>query len=150
MFDRCTDCGAAYRDFRCDLPNAGAHLSAMIAASGRGLAAGTGVSTVNLSDTRGDGSHLTLATARRDLGRLKRAAWFAMHGGGRCLASGPMLAELIERPVLNLTDDDRDWNLRELIACLNLGDDMAPAECSAFDPAEFTSFAYVEEYHHAA
>jgi hypothetical protein len=133
---RCADCGTYYRAFRCGLPDAGAHLSAMIAAAGRHAASTDG----------GDGSHLTLATARRDLARMKRAAWSESHGNGACLAPAPILY----RPALNLSDDDRDWNLRELIACLVVGEEIAAPECSDFDPAEFTSFATVEEMRHAA
>lgn len=56
----CHLCGARYDRLRTGIGGAGEHASALIAAAGRAGATGEA----------GDGSHVTLATARRDLGAV--------------------------------------------------------------------------------
>jgi len=73
--DRCEHCGARYDDLRTGLGDAGSYASAQIAAAGRD----------RTTCGSGDGGHVTIASARADLGRVKRGLWASLHGPGRCI-----------------------------------------------------------------
>ena len=114
--DRCPLCGARYDDLRTGLGDAGEYLSAAIAAAGRDKS----------TSGSGDGTHLTLAWARRQLGEVKRALWSELHGPGVCAEHD----DPRERFLAILPDPDLAFDY----LCDLLGPDDAPSIGEAASP----------------
>ncbi len=113
---RCVYCRARYSAMRTGLGGAGEHCSAMICAAGRDRTTTDG----------GDGSHVTLASARRDLGTIKRQMWAEYHRPGACIP------ELVTYGA-DLSDDDR----ADFLDALDLDDDDTDDGDASFDPSEW-------------
>jgi hypothetical protein len=137
--DRCVWCLARYAAFRGGLSTTDANRSiAATVETTHGFAAGT---TAGAALSEDDADRLHAGAGMMLAARVKRGLWTEAHGPGRCVA------DIAPR---GYSADDRDWNLRGLIATLTLGEEDHDVADSDFDPSEFTSYAEIGEVLRAA
>lgn len=137
----CPYCGASYQDFRGSISDAGAHTSALIAAAGARSFDVDAAARDRDSHTR---QNVTISTALRDMGRIKRSEWNAVHGPALCVDATDYPDELAAelgrsiaraRGWREFSAAERASNLDELCDELQLeADDAGDA---SFDPTSW-------------